>query len=851
MDIFNNLDILITFHLCFRLWWFELTCAIVLSVVLIVRQLAQKQNSKNSAQSSTKGADEKDLDDVSEDKEIQKQIHKLFDQANSESPHVFELYDSMTHQRGINFKDYIREQRHAQALFLALLTHAIRTKNDAKISNLIKDMDNMGVQRNLCFYATLMKCYTSRGRCSEAMNMYQRMIKDGVEPDAQMYICLMNDAIAINNSERCIFFFEKLSSIETPSMRTFMTIIRMHAKDQNWVAASKLLSDMKNIKVNPDNLVFNNILGVCVTAGQSRLARQLLEDWSDVPGVLDIISYNTVLKGYAQVADLTKSEALLEQMLNHGPEPNLITFNTVMDCSVRSMQKNSRPVPRRRDTRGESSPSAADQDKYEVTQSMANKPWEILDVMEARGLVPDRYTCSTLIKGMHLSSCTVTEIDRAIGLLKRLGPGAFHSPDTDNTRLHEVLFNSMLDACVNARDLNRMAEVFELMRDCRVPVSAVTFGTLIKAFGQVGKLDRCKHVWAEMRRAGVRPTAVTYGCYIDSCIRNDEAEHAMEVFHEMGPDGIDANTVIYTTLVKGFARLKQPKQALELYSEMKQKGIRCSQMTFNSVLDVITRHVQDSDLLNTVLEDMKSADVQPDVVTYSILIKAACAAGNLDNAMSIFEKLKREGLVLDEIAFNSLLMGCSKNQQLEHATRVFESMRSLGVQPSNVTFSILIKMYGRAKMLDKALSLLDLMETEYKAQPNLHVYTCLIQACVQNTQVKRGWDLFHRMSENGVAPDAVTFGTLIHGCVYANKFVLALELVFKAYGKDENGNRVEGLPVVRLQSEVMNSLLAALVRKSKHEMASQLEKLMAEDGVSINQKLRRRGIGTSVTVATS
>merc|ERR1719453_991967 len=107
---------------------------------------------------------------------------------------------------------------------------------------------------------------------------------------------------------------------------------------------------------------------------------------------------------------------------------------------------------------------------------------------------------------------------------------------------------------------------------------------------------------------------------------------------------------------------------------MRQQGVECSNVTFNSVLDVIARHVSDSEEMARVLDDMRASQIRPDVVTYSILIKAACAAGNLDNAMSIFEKLKSEGLVLDEIAFNSLLMGCSKNQQVEHADSVFEAM---------------------------------------------------------------------------------------------------------------------------------------------------------------------------------
>merc|ERR1712216_768884 len=171
--------------------------------------------------------------------------------------------------------------------------------------------------------------------------------------------------------------------------------------------------------------------------------------------------------------------------------------------------------------------------------------------MEAVGMVADKYTCSTLIKGMHLNGCSIREIDRAMALLKVVGPEAAANKSkegdkNDNARLHEVLFNSMLDACVNVKDLNRMAEVFALMRDCKVPASNITFGTLIKAFGQAGRIDRIPMLWAEMRKSGVKPTAVTYGCCIDALLRNGDMDAAMKTFDEMKPDGCVPNTVIYT-----------------------------------------------------------------------------------------------------------------------------------------------------------------------------------------------------------------------------------------------------------------------------------------------------------------
>merc|ERR1719214_548489 len=185
----------------------------------------------------------------------------------------------------------------------------------------------------------------------------------------------------------------------------------------------------------------------------------------------------------------------------------------------------------------------------------------------------------------------------------------------------------------------------------------------------------------------------------------------------MKPDGCVPNTVIYTSLIRGFARSKQPERALGIYKEMRSQGVECSNVTFNSVLDVIARHVSEPSEIQLVLDDMRASHIRPDVVTYSILIKASCAAGNLGNAMSLFEQLKQENLVLDEIAFNSLLNGCSKNNKVSYAETVFQSMQDLKVRPSNVTFSILVKMYGRAKMLDKAIGILDLMEREYKERP--------------------------------------------------------------------------------------------------------------------------------------
>jgi pentatricopeptide repeat protein len=583
--------------------------------------------------------------------------------------------------------------------------------------------------------------------------------------------------------------------------------------------------------------------------GQVEPAEKLFQQWLPVG---DVVSCNIILKGFTQQAQMAKSEVMLKDMLSRGPAPNLITFNTMMDCAVRGMQAMS-------SSNGNDKHFDADIGSSE-SASLLRRPWELLDKLTELGLEPDRYTCSTLVKGMHIAGCSVAEIDRAVSLIRCVGAEtlkassstAGHANDC-NARLVEVLFNTLLDACVTVKDLDRMGEIFQMMQEFKVGVSAVTFGTLIKAFGQAGRLTRCHEVWGDMQNSGIKATIVTYGCYIDACIRNDDLVGAGELFELMVMQGVRANAVVYTSLIRGYAQSKQPGKALELYRRMRHEGIMATCVTFNSILDVVARQLSEPAALQEVMDDMRSASIEPDIMTYSILLKANCSTGNIGGALTLFRQLRSHGLVFDQVAFNTLLQACSKADQIAEAEEVFDEMCRLDITPSNVTTSILVKMYGKAHMLDKAISISDRMERDYGKKPNLFVYTCLIQACVQNKHVRKSWDISNRMLMAGVEPDAITYGTVIHGCVYLNRFAMAMTLVRHAYmlpqkvdtdAAVETPFAVDALPIktpVALQSEVLQMLLAALRRKEQFPLASELETIIADNAV---QKVGNRNVSS-------
>lgn len=758
---------------------------------------------------------------------------------------VLQQYEEYVRSQHVDMRQHILDAQTARSFYGALIESgvqaAVQNPRSAGLSartttsRLLADMRLFSFARNHDFYSALLKLHAVGRLFDDAMWLYDVMTADGVVPDRTMCGYLLSVAVSCGQDQKAISFFKETSKMGIVPMRTYMTILRVYSKGNDWRGAVELLESLKAAGGSPDALVLNTVLGLCVGRGEVRVAEGLLMHWKDNA---DAVSCNIVLKGYTQQVSLSKAEALLKRMLDTGPAPNIITFNTIMDCAVRNLQQ--------------SAHQAYGSDRRPDVASAAQRQWQLLDLLIELGLQPDRYTCSTLVKGLHLTGCSVHDIDRAVALVRQIGSAGLHATasatsssapsEATNARLQEVLFNTLLDACASIRDLDRMAEIFELMRSFKVEVSSVTFGTLIKAFGQARQLVHCHEVWKNMLDARVKPTVVTFGCYIDTCIRNSDIAVAEQVFMSMAKIGVKPNAVIYTSMIRGHAQAKKPHKALEMYQRMRTEGIEATAVTFNSVLDILVRQLADPAQLQEIVDDMHRSSVKPDVVTYSILIKASCNAGQVENALALFRRLRGQGLAFDEVAFNTLLLACSKAEQLVEAEEILGEMRAIGMAPTHVTISILVKMYGKAKMLDKAIELSQMVEKEYGMKPNLHVYTCMIQACVRNKQIRKSWEVFGGMLCSQIPPDAITYGTVVQGCVYHSKFDQAMALVRHAYalegpcildslGVSSTGGRdLRRKLAIPLQTDVLKALLAALKRKDQGALANELQSIMDVHG---------------------
>merc|ERR1719450_675292 len=96
-------------------------------------------------------------------------------------------------------------------------------------------------------------------------------------------------------------------------------------------------------------------------------------------------------------------------------------------------------------------------------------------------------------------------------------------------------------------------------------------------------------------------------------------------------------------------------------------------------------------------------------------------------------------------------------------------MRRDHVEPDLVTYSTLVKGYSLAADVNRGFKVVEELTTCHGFRPNIQVYTCLIQACLNNRRLDLAMSAHDRMaSDASCKPDQKAYSVLVRGCLQSN-----------------------------------------------------------------------------------
>merc|ERR1719421_2477095 len=600
---------------------------------------------------------------------------------------------------------------------------------------------------------------------------------------------------------------EKTEKTDKVDVAKHVALIRAKSKENDLDGATQVFRNLQASGAPMTPLVYNALLDSCVQCGKVGAALQHFQEMK-AQGLVDVVSYNTLLKAYLRNNQIAKARGLLDEMHSVGIPANQVTYNEMLNALVSV-----------KDRKG---------------------MWGLVSDMDAQGMRPNSVTCSIILKSLAGHSAP-QDIRRAMDLIDRM------SEDMD-----EVLFASVIEACVRIGQLDLLSQKLQqyAAKGGLAGLTAPTYGSMIKAYGRARDIERVRELWGEMRRRNVRPTSITLGCMVDALVCNGLPEDALDLVREIRADELSRdilNTVIYSTLLKGFAQSKQPERVQMVFEEMKAERIQCNTVSFNTMIDANARTGR-MDRAEELFRDMEASKIAPDIITFSTLVKGYCQYGDIDKGFAVLKQMTTAGKhEPDEILYNSLLDGCAKQHRVDDALALVEDMHKNHVRPSNFTLSILVKLLGRSRRLSQAFTTVEETCKRFDLQANIHVYTCLIYACFQNRQLPRALKLHDSMiTEAGVEPDAKTYAVLARGCVQAGSLDKAANVIRAAYRLSPEGmlqpQRAPGVEARALE-EVMSALSTA--PNAEHLAVPLLADLKAL-GVHVERNVYARAVQTSV-----
>ncbi|KAM0040698.1 putative tetratricopeptide-like helical domain superfamily [Helianthus debilis subsp. tardiflorus] len=218
-------------------------------------------------------------------------------------------------------------------------------------------------------------------------------------------------------------------------------------------------------------------------------------------------------------------------------------------------------------------------------------------------------------------------------------------------------------------------------------------------------------------------------------------------------------------LIKAHGDLGHVRWALHLFHRAKNMYAGRCLFSYNAVLGVLVR-ADRVDLAEKIFDQMVDEGVvQPDVSTYTVMIKGFCKTGRIENAQKVFDEMSSPTLW----TYNTLVSGMCKKGLMDAVLELVERMKQTeDCLPDMVTYTTLIDGYYKLRDFEKAKACFDEMLSR-NLEPNEVTYNALINGLCLCGDVDGAKRMMSKMRLNGLKDIITTHTSLLRGYCIAGR----------------------------------------------------------------------------------
>ncbi|MQL89214.1 hypothetical protein Taro_021796 [Colocasia esculenta] len=450
--------------------------------------------------------------------------------------------------------------------------------------------------------------------------------------------------------------------------------------------------------------------------------------------LVDVVSWNTIISGYAMNGWHQRALALFHELLASGVEPDAVTLITVLPvCAhLRNIEEGKKihnyilrtPVLQRDTTVGN------------ALVSFYGKCGQLDYAFQTFANISDRDLISW--NAMMAAYADNENVKGAVDILYHMHLRGIR-PDS-------VTVLSILQICMFL-GMGKTREIHGYSVRASLVETPAVGNAIIDAYAKCGCIEHAVKTFQSLSGRNI----VSGNTMISVYMKHGSLEEAIKIFEEM----TDRDLSTWNLMIQAFAQNDYVDQAISSFLKLQYQLMKPDLMSIMSILPVCARLASvhlvkqcHSYIIRGLLDDIR---------VEGALLDAYCKCGSIYDAQELFQSSSRKDLV----TYTAMIGGYAMNGMAKEALATFYDMQQSDIKPDHVIITSLLSACSHAGLVDGGLKLFRTVGEAHGMKHTMEHYACVVDLFARRGQLREAYDFIVGMP---CEANANVWGTLLGAC---------------------------------------------------------------------------------------
>ncbi|KAH7839914.1 hypothetical protein Vadar_010313 [Vaccinium darrowii] len=304
-----------------------------------------------------------------------------------------------------------------------------------------------------------------------------------------------------------------------------------------------------------------------------------------------------------------------------------------------------------------------------------------------------------------------------------------------------------------------------------IGADSITFVIIISALAELREAEYGSSIHGSVIKNGFHCYLNLENAMLDMYVKYGNMNAALTLFTEMGGR---RDVVSHTILINGYVKTGFVDLARDIFDRMLDKDL----VLWNSMIRGYVESNRPNEAL-ALFEKMENVKVKPDESTVDVVVGTALIdmyskCGSIVDAMSTFYKMEDK----DVFTWTTAIGGLANFGYVKESLNLFNQMENEGVNPNEATFVYVLTACRQAGLVKEGCFLFTRLVRDYKIQPKVEHFGCLIDLLSRAGQLHQAEDFIKTMDPG---ERLVAYKTLLSACMNYSKIDLGLKVADELY----------------------------------------------------------------------